>query len=548
MSYYKDIPLRASIYLKEYHDIPLKASFKSGVGLAVMIGNYVVREIDRLEVREVITRRASEFEMVIFDVANYWENLKYFDAVRIYNDGILIFRGILEHKEKAYQQIRLAGRDDFSLLLERYVNDSYTTQTASYILNDVITAKAPELSTQITTTTITYDREYRNVAVAEIIAEFCELESFQAYVDFNRAFYFEPEGYTDSGKTYDYNTGEGGLSKHNFAELGKKVKNIITVYAATGDTTTAPIAVQRRNPASIALYGEKEVVISDNSLTTEQAALERADYELNRYAVILQSGEIEIVGDGTLHAGQTVYLSIDELGFDSTKFLIIALEHNFPQFLTRLVLADMSIDTSDILQTFLKGIKKSDAAQSDFSAPLARYEYFYEEVEISAEYEIYKIISTGLPEYNTFDYNTDDYGPESGDPTLIGSGNMVMTNDGLNAIRNMLFGDTITEPTHIGVGIGTTPALVTDTALEDETQTLPREAMDSGFPTKPEDYKVEYQIDIGTGDFNGEDLTELGLFNGSGADTMFCRQVFDAIAKNATFSLKAKVRLTINGV
>lgn len=536
MSYYKDIPLKSSIMR---------------YSLGVMIGNQVIKGIYELSHKSIIISRAADFYMVFHDSdGTYFDNLSFFDEVVIYVKGTLVFRGVLESWTKRHKRVTVSGRNYWVVLMERYVNEDYATKTASEILTDIFTDHCSELSQQITATTITYDREYRNVPINEIAREFCELEGFQAYVDISKNFVFEPEGFTDSGKTFNIDTGEGKIYKLSFEKKGTKLKNIITVYGDTGGVSTSAIVVQVRNAESIEQHGEKTLIYTDNSLATEEAAEERAKYILNRYSTQLETGKIELLGDETINSGDIVYITSSEHGYSGTQFLVVGLEHSLPAFKTVLTLADFSVDVTDLLESFLRKIQRSDASQSDYDGTVSRFEYFSEEYKVSGTYFIEKQTTSGIAQYGSANYSAGDvYGPVGGGWVEIDNGDILITNDGLNLIRNWLAGDSVNAPDntngHIAIGTGTTAPLATDTTLESE---LGRKDMDGGYPSKPEEYKVRHQSEIGTSDYNGNILSELGLFNNDPAGTMLFRQVFDGIDKNATFGLKIITRLTISRV
>lgn len=524
------------------------------MAITITIGGESVTDYHTIEIKQIVTRRASSFKLEIFDTADFYSTINYNDELIVSIDSTMIFKGLVETRSKKDDMIVIEGRNYWVIFLERHASESYTDKTASYMLGDIIDKYCTEFTKNITTTTKTYDRVYRNVTIAHIIAELCSLESFQAYVDLDLKFVFETTGYNDTGKTFDVNTGEGDVLNHNFKVSGSRVKNVVTVYGKPGTVLTEGIAAQRRNNDSIALYGEKHLIITDHTINTLDTAEERAQTELDRFSVSLESGWIEIDGDENIFAGDSIYFTCSELSFSSKKFLVIAVDHKYPPFKTKLTIADLSLDISDLLQTFLKKLERMDTYMSDYSTTVHRYELFYEEIEVTASYIIEKQILSGIAEYNVSDYNTSPYGPIAGSWNEIASGNMVITNKALEVIRDWLCGDSETPPDNtngfIGIGTGTTPPTVNDTNLE--TGLDPRQPMDSGYPTKPANYEANFQVDIASDELNGNDLTELGLFNAVGTETppvggdMFCRQVFDAIAKNDTFALKMRINLKIS--
>ena len=120
---------------------------------------------------------------------------------------------------------------------------------------------------------------------------------------------------------------------------------------------------------------------------------------------------------------------------------------------------------------------------------------------------------------------------------------------GLNLIRDALYGDSVTMPTHIAIGTGTTAATASDTALQ--TEVFPdgsnRSAISSR--TKPAAKKVRFQMLVGVGEANGEDLTECGAVNAATSGTFTNRIVFDPpIPKTSSFELKFQIQEELSDV
>ena len=119
---------------------------------------------------------------------------------------------------------------------------------------------------------------------------------------------------------------------------------------------------------------------------------------------------------------------------------------------------------------------------------------------------------------------------------------------GLNAVRDFIYGDTISAPSHIAVGTGTTPALASDTTLE--TEIYPDGANRNLITsrTKPSAKKVRLQTLITAGEANGNVLTEVGVVNAATGGTFTNRVVHTAIHKDASFELKVQILTEISDV
>lgn len=112
----------------------------------------------------------------------------------------------------------------------------------------------------------------------------------------------------------------------------------------------------------------------------------------------------------------------------------------------------------------------------------------------------------------------------------------------LTALRDAVYGDSVTMPTHIAIGTGTTAATASDTALE--TEVVPdgtnRSAISSR--TKPSAKSVRVQMIVGVGEANGESLTELGASNAATAGTLTNHIVHPVIVKDAGCQIKYQIQ------
>ena len=118
----------------------------------------------------------------------------------------------------------------------------------------------------------------------------------------------------------------------------------------------------------------------------------------------------------------------------------------------------------------------------------------------------------------------------------------------LNLIRDFLYGDTVTSPTHIAIGTGTTAASSSDTALE--TEILPDGANRNAITsrTNPAAKKVRLQTIIAAGHANGSALTEVGALNAATGGTLMNRVIHTVINKTAAFELKIQILVETSDV
>ena len=111
----------------------------------------------------------------------------------------------------------------------------------------------------------------------------------------------------------------------------------------------------------------------------------------------------------------------------------------------------------------------------------------------------------------------------------------------LNLIRDAIYGDTVTWPTHIGIGTGTTAATAGDTALETEIYPDGANRSTIDYKTKPSSKKVRFQMNVAAGEGNGNTLTEVGALNAASGGTMMNHIIYTGITKTSSFELVYQV-------
>lgn len=109
---------------------------------------------------------------------------------------------------------------------------------------------------------------------------------------------------------------------------------------------------------------------------------------------------------------------------------------------------------------------------------------------------------------------------------------MVLTNNGLNQLRDLLVGVATTKADRFSMGTSSTPELVTDTQLGAESA-ITRAA--GAYTTQ--DKQALLTATVGTSDWTGINFREVGVFNAAAAGTMTMRQTFATVNKPASPSV-----------
>lgn len=111
----------------------------------------------------------------------------------------------------------------------------------------------------------------------------------------------------------------------------------------------------------------------------------------------------------------------------------------------------------------------------------------------------------------------------------------MILDDFIEDLRDLIYGDGITMPTHIAMGTGTTASTAADTTLETEVERKSASKSKSGTDT------VAYSSTLSTAEGNGNTLAEVGAINAASAGTLANRQVFPGFNKTDQYELRVQI-------
>jgi|LGVF01.2.fsa_nt_gb hypothetical protein len=118
----------------------------------------------------------------------------------------------------------------------------------------------------------------------------------------------------------------------------------------------------------------------------------------------------------------------------------------------------------------------------------------------------------------------------------------------LNLIRNAIHGDGFVYPTHIGIGTGTTAPAANNTALETEVYPYGGSRGIISSKTIITSKEVVFQLSLLPAQGNGNDLTEVAIFNSATGGTMTNRIVHTEITKTSSFELVYQITIAVSDV
>jgi hypothetical protein len=521
-------------------------------GTYYVVDNYVLKsEVVDGFINQTALFRLRRCNMVLSDGASNTlvNRLAVGDSLSVIDNFKVQFRGIIDdYYYKENKQIELNAYDESFILAEEFVStyQAGSTDTASDIVSSLIDSFGQGLFTKnITATTRTYpSKTWRAKSPLEIIQEIAFNEDYLFFVSPQRVFNFVPTNSNDLAETVEVGK---EIFTFNFPVDNTKMKNFIVVIGK-GATDTAGVKEIVRDADSISKYGKRVLRIEDTSITTTDQAVERAEAELARLSNPLIVGKIEVARDYDKTAGAIIGITNSQEGWVNKKFLIVEATHELDLPVSHLQLAEVDIQNSDQIADILMNQRIMSKNFEDDNTPITFSEIVVENITVTMELYVEKETNV-VRNWNEPTWNSVDWNATLGNTwtTLInGDDTMVITNNGLNRIRDLVQGESVTKldssNTFIAVGTGTGGASLTDTTLGTETD---RNAMDSAFPRDGTGNGVmEHQASFDDTDFTSATISEVGLFDASTSGTLIARIVPSvSITKSADEVVRIRTRL-----
>ena len=185
------------------------------------------------------------------------------------------------------------------------VGETYVSQTVNQIIADIQATYATAFNIDNVDCTTNIERIlFESKPVSKCIDDLAEIAGFFWYVDPDKKIYFFEEG--DYSSPYDLTDTN---DKYIFGSLAleddyEQIKNKVNIKGGS-------IAnVQVEDATSIAAYGQHEVLIKDDTLTSTAQATQKADSVLAAYKDPVQKGEFKTLVAG-LVSGQQINIQSD---------------------------------------------------------------------------------------------------------------------------------------------------------------------------------------------------------------------------------------------
>lgn len=485
------------------------------------------------------------------------------DDVRIDVNGEVKFRGEIRERDWANYLTIVTATDYFDLIAERDITETYTGQTAKQIIVDITANYLDSLRGTIyfNSTNVDdvdpskiFDFDFsKGFSAATIFRDLATQVSAVVFIEpgigNNLNVHFHQQGYSHSGYIADWNAADGSVRSLNLPKKSRMLRNVVLVH---GDG----ISVVVRDPVSVGKYGERHAQpVFYNDATTTDMARFYGNLELAKWKDPIETGQLVIPIDLNVEGGELVTITDSRHNLSVQDFLVIdALVEVLPRKEMTLNIAEVDAGQIEQTEEMVKKIRRVDLRDIPATVTTQQFETFKEyaggffSFSMSREDQLDAQIGNAT----TPSIGNMNIGTISG-RTIQQSGNMVLTNTGKEAIRDLISGQSSTHldntNAHVGVGSGTTPATSGDSALETEKS---RADQDAGFPNDPSTTESRMQgtfVDGSSGTLNelsvGETITEFGLLDAASSGTLLARSVAPPITKTANTDITVEITLEI---
>jgi hypothetical protein len=287
-----------------------------------------------------------------------------------------------------------------AFLRERTVNRGYSSQTVSYILEDLITTLTPVQWASGANVNVNDDktitREYRGAKLDKVLQELSNISNTDSWgANFDNEFYFRPTG-SDSAPV-DFLDGQ--YYSASISEDGKKAVFKVVLYygdvSEDGSTDNRDaVAVEQTSEQSDLgnKLGTDPVVIElpkhYPQISNKDAAKAKANDILDRHSPLLV-GEVKSWEAFEVEPGEITRFEYPERAID-TEFRVAQIEHRWLEDETNVKLAENSAGVLDTLVQVSDEVARLDARGQDSTVVADRSQTFEDRLELNQSLTITK--------------------------------------------------------------------------------------------------------------------------------------------------------------
>ena len=297
----------------------------------------VTSYIGKASCTPAINPSVGKFEITLYNPEDKYTDLfSSGDSVKFFKDYALEAlthrqTGQIESIDQSNHELKIKGKLIGGELLDVTITGNYSSQEISTILTDVISQvnsqiTVPFTTTKVNVTTSSIDISFNGKNANECIEQLCQRAGFDFYVDKDKDCHFFEEKSVEN--TIDAVAhGMNMLEIKGFSEDVERVKNHIIVNGAVIDGI--PLTYTTENATSIASYGYKEEIISDNTLETYDELKEKGDPQLTLKKDPPIVGEVKSILLVGLNPGEMLRVSAPSAGISPDTYKVVEFDDKF---------------------------------------------------------------------------------------------------------------------------------------------------------------------------------------------------------------------------
>jgi len=324
---------------KVFHWIPPEFTARPKITVTRSDGTVddITDELIMFEFEDGKTNVIGRFAFELWNNREQWTDIwNGGEAVKLYIDyassaTTLRFKGYIEKPNYNNNKIKVSGRSNSQILVDKAVTKQYTNIEASVIIIDLIDTYGVDMTTtNVNTTTVFLNINWSEKPFLDCIKEVTKATGFDAYLDAEDDYHFNEAGNVINqmeAMVHDYNI----VELTEFADDLTFVKNKVIVYGAQIDGIQ--IIKSAKDQDSIDAYNERKLTINDDNITDPDQAQELADFELSVNKDPPVTGEITSIMLATIQPGENINLSSPQNNIPPNNYQIISYKQKFePRF------------------------------------------------------------------------------------------------------------------------------------------------------------------------------------------------------------------------
>ena len=481
-----------------------------------------------------------------------------YQEIKLYFQGTLRFTGLLvdiDPGDNTSHILTIYAKGYWDILLRSPINQTYTNQTWTQILTDIVNNNEYISdynigASKIEATTNLESKEYVGIRASAVVIEGCMAEDFMAIIDESKDLVFKSNTKDDTGIHLVYANGD--IRRENFKRTGGDIITIALVRGKAGSPpNNPPIYGIFEDDELKSVYGSLPLEFNEPNLSTTQECLDWGEREIKRRNESPIRGFVETDINFALAEGSLLTLTIAHRNITAQAFYIVSAKHHYADQSTRLDLVYYSRTSADYINEILQSAIKASQYLTDKAAVATKAKRLTEPITVTSNIDVERRSYSGAV-YGEFNYSERYYGQVSGAWTKpITNQPMKVTNlaleDFLRIIAQIATVPTILDSAnaHIALGSGTTVVEYSDTTLENENFRLP---VSAGHPFASADGELQLEVVIGDATTITATLSNCGVFNASSSGNMASAIVLStSISKAADEEIRFTIRIKFTG-